>query len=208
MKYGPISRITLAQILGLSQGAVSRITSDLIYAGVIEETPMPSGKAGKLPKGFVQKENTERRGRPQTGLQVIANARSFVGMKINATHISAVAVNAIGQIITGCHDLKIEDASPQTVVALIKQLTTDCSDEAEMAGWPKPCAVGISLGGHIVDGTVVTFAPFMHWSQPWNFPSWFVRRPDCLPEFTTISIRWWLTPACLDRALDWIASRC
>ena len=88
MKYGPISRITLAQILGLSQGAV-------------EETPMPSGKAGKLPKGFVQKENTERRGRPQTGLQVIANARSFVGMKINATHISAVAVNAIGQIITG-----------------------------------------------------------------------------------------------------------
>ena len=32
MKYGPISRITLAQILGLSQGAVSRITSDLIYA--------------------------------------------------------------------------------------------------------------------------------------------------------------------------------
>ena len=51
MKYGPISRITLAQILGLSQGAVSRITSDLIYAGVIEETPMPSGKAGKLPKG-------------------------------------------------------------------------------------------------------------------------------------------------------------
>ena len=79
MKYGPISRITLAQILGLSQGAVSRITSDLIYAGVIEETPMPSGKAGKLPKGFVQKENTDRRGRPQTGLQVIANARSFVG---------------------------------------------------------------------------------------------------------------------------------
>ena len=54
MKYGPISRITLAQILGLSQGAVSRITSDLIYAGVIEETPMPFGMAGIVPKGFVQ----------------------------------------------------------------------------------------------------------------------------------------------------------
>ena len=37
MKYGPIARITLAQILGLSQGAISRITSDLIYAGVVEE---------------------------------------------------------------------------------------------------------------------------------------------------------------------------
>mgnify|MGYP000225946389 CR=1 FL=1 len=58
MKYGPISRITLAQILGLSQGAVSRITSDLIYAGVIEETPMAAGHGagcrrisyGKIPK--------------------------------------------------------------------------------------------------------------------------------------------------------------
>ena len=53
MKYGPISRITLAQILGLSQGAVSRITSDLIYAGVIEETPMAAGHGGKLPKDFL-----------------------------------------------------------------------------------------------------------------------------------------------------------
>lgn len=89
MKYGPISRITLAQILGLSQGAVSRITSDLIYAGVIEETPMAAGHGGKLPKDFlrksaqksIQKENTERRGRPQTGLRIIANARTFVGIK-------------------------------------------------------------------------------------------------------------------------------
>ena len=35
-----------------------------------------------------------------------------------------------------------------------------------MAGWPKPCAVGISLGGYVIDNAVVTFAPFMHWSQP------------------------------------------
>ena len=163
MKYGPISRITLAQILGLSQGAVSRITSDLIYAGVIEETPMPSGKAGKLPKGFVQKENTERRGRPQTGLRIIANARTFVGMKINTTHITAVTVNALGQIVTGCHDLPLDDDSPESVVDVIRQLTMDCADEAIMAGLPSPCAVGVSLGGHIVDDSMVTFAPFLHW---------------------------------------------
>lgn len=196
MKYGPISRITLAQILGLSQGAVSRITSDLIYAGVIEETPMPSGKAGKLPKGFVQKENTERRGRPQMGLRIIKNARSFVGMKINATHISAVAVNAIGQIITGCHDLEIEDTSPQTVVTLIKQLTIDCSDEAEMAGWPKPCAVGISLGGYVVDNAVVTFAPFMHWSQPVELSA-MVREATGLPTGIYNDIDSLVVDACL-----------
>lgn len=177
MKYGPISRITLAQILGLSQGAVSRITSDLIYAGVIEETPMAAGHGGKLPKDFlrksaqksIQKENTERRGRPQTGLRIIANARTFVGMKINTTHITAVAVNAIGQIVTGCHDLPLDDDSPETVVDVIRQLTMDCADEAIMAGLPSPCAVGVSLGGHIVDDSMVTFAPFLHWSKPVEF---------------------------------------
>lgn len=181
MKYGPISRITLAQILGLSQGAVSRITSDLIYAGVIEETPMAPGQGGRLPKDFVrknsqkaaqksgQKENTERRGRPQTGLRIVANARTFVGMKINTTHITAVAVNAIGQIVTGCHDLPLDDDSPESVVDVIKQLTMDCADEAVMSGLPAPCAVGVSLGGHIVDDSMVTFAPFLHWSKPVEF---------------------------------------
>ena len=177
MKYGPISRITLAQILGLSQGAVSRITSDLIYAGVIEETPMAAGHGGKLPKDFlrksaqksIQKENTERRGRPQTGLRIIANARTFVGMKINTTHITAVTVNALGQIVTGCHDLPLDDDSPETVVDVIRQLTMDCADEAIMAGLPSPCAVGVSLGGHIVDDSMVTFAPFLHWSKPVEF---------------------------------------
>lgn len=181
MKYGPISRITLAQILGLSQGAVSRITSDLIYAGVIEETPMAPGQGGRLPKDFVrknsqkaaqksgQKENTERRGRPQTGLRIVANARTFVGMKINTTHITAVAVNAIGQIVTGCHDLPLDDDSPESVVDVIRQLTMDCADEAIMAGLPSPCAVGVSLGGHIVDDSMVTFAPFLHWSKPVEF---------------------------------------
>ncbi len=166
MKYGPVSRITIAQILGLSQGAVSRITSDLIYDGVIEEMPMIAGKSGKLPKDFVLKENTERRGRPQTGLRVVERARTFVGMKINATHISAVAVNALGRIVTGCHDLEIDDSAPESVTAIIKQLTLDCAAEAEMSGWPKPCAVGISLGGHIVNDATVTFAPFLHWAQP------------------------------------------
>ena len=188
MKYGPISRITLAQILGLSQGAVSRITSDLIYAGVIEETPMAAGHGGKLPKDFlrksaqksIQKENTERRGRPQTGLRIIANARTFVGMKINTTHITAVTVNALGQIVTGCHDLPLDDDSPESVVDVIRQLTMDCADEAIMAGLPSPCAVGVSLGGHITDDSVTTFAPFLHWSKPVEFSA-MIRKATGLP---------------------------
>lgn len=55
-QYGPIARTTLAQMLGLSQGALSRITSDLIYAGVIEELPAEAGPSGKLPERFTPRE--------------------------------------------------------------------------------------------------------------------------------------------------------
>lgn len=51
-------------MLGLSQGALSRITSDLIYAGVIEELPAEAGPSGKLPERFMPRESSDRRGRP------------------------------------------------------------------------------------------------------------------------------------------------
>ena len=80
-QYGPIARTTLAQMLGLSQGALSRITSDLIYAGVIEELPAEAGPSGKLPERFTPRESSDRRGRPQTSLVLCSNARTFIGVK-------------------------------------------------------------------------------------------------------------------------------
>ena len=214
MKYGPISRITLAQILGLSQGAVSRITSDLIYAGVIEETPMAPGQGGRLPKDFVrknsqkaaqksgQKENTERRGRPQTGLRIVANARTFVGMKINTTHITAVAVNAIGQIVTGCHDLPLDDDSPESVVDVIKQPDHGLRRRGGHVG-PARTVRGRRLIGRTYHGRfgddVRTVPALVEAGGIFGDDS---RRPACRPAFTTISIRWRWTHACSARASD------
>lgn len=91
-------------------------------------------------------------------------------MKINTTHITAVTVNALGQIVTGCHDLPLDDDSPESVVDVIKQLTMDCADEAIMAGLPSPCASRRLVGADISrDDSVTTFAPFLHWSKPVEF---------------------------------------
>ena len=76
-QYGPIARTTLAQLLGLSQGALSRITSDLIYEGVIEELPGDTTEQGRLPQGFIPKESREKRGRPQTNLRLRAADREM-----------------------------------------------------------------------------------------------------------------------------------
>ena len=97
-QYGPIARTTLAQMLGLSQGALSRITSDLIYAGVIEELPAEAGPSGKLPERFTPRESSDRRGRPQTSLVLCSNARTFIGVKVHGMSIVAAAVNAHGEV--------------------------------------------------------------------------------------------------------------
>lgn len=175
-KYGPIARTTLAQLLGLSQGALSRITSDLIYAGVIEELPGDSVARGPLPQGFTPKESSERRGRPQTALALRANARTFIGIKAQGTSAIAAAVNAHGKVVSGRHEMAFPDRSPESVTATIAALVREC--EADIAGktgsmgrgsgtpLPAPTAVGIAIGGHVADDDqTVTFAPFLRWDR-------------------------------------------
>lgn len=103
LKHGPIARTTLAQDLGLSQGALSRITSDLIYDGVVEESSTePDGAA----------EPRERRGRPQTALRIRQSARTFVGVKINAYLATAVAIDARSTIVSRPHSQAITEQTP------------------------------------------------------------------------------------------------
>jgi predicted NBD/HSP70 family sugar kinase len=165
-QYGPIARTTLAQMLALSQGALSRITSDLICAGVIEEMADQSGSAGKLPERFTPKESSDRRGRPQTSLVLCANARTFVGVKVHGTLVVSAAVNAHGEVVSDRHEVPIgADQSPEHVTALIARLVDECTTDITAAGLPTPTAVGVAIGGHVVDDSVITFAPFLHWEH-------------------------------------------
>lgn len=98
----PIARTTLAQILGLSQGALSRITSDLIYAGVIEELPPRPARSGKLPERFTPRGKFGPSRTPgQTSLVLCSNARTFIGVKVHGMSIVAAAVNAHGEVVSG-----------------------------------------------------------------------------------------------------------
>ncbi|NEG70639.1 ROK family transcriptional regulator [Bifidobacterium choloepi] len=161
-KYGPVTRTALAQILGLSQGALSRITSDLIHAGVIEEVT-GDVRHGPLPENFRAKESGERRGRPQTALALCANARTFVGIKLNGTEAIGAAVNAHGEVVSGRHEVTFADRSPEQVTNAIAELTGGCRLDLAAAGLPEPVALGIAVGGHVEHDAVVTSAPFLRW---------------------------------------------
>jgi predicted NBD/HSP70 family sugar kinase len=161
-QYGPIARTTLAQMLGLSQGALSRITSDLIYDNVIEEMPADadtSNLGNKLPMGFTPKESTNRRGRPQTALQICANNRTFVGVNIHGTDVSVITVDALCNPITECATEPLHSTEPEAVVEQIRDLVT-----ANVQGvQPAPVLLGLGMGGHPQNSRQITYAPFLHW---------------------------------------------
>ena len=192
-QYGPIARTTLAPLLGLSPGALSRITGDLIHQGVIRELPTANGtgtnaspaQRGRLPEGFTPHEGHARRGRPQTALTLCEDARTFIGIKVHGASAIAVTVNARGDIVSGAHEIAFPaERSPEQVTSALTELVHACeADVAEMARMsvsthtdaptprkhtprlPAPVAVGISVGGHVRDDDTVTYAPFLRWNR-------------------------------------------
>lgn len=168
VQYGPIARTTLAQILDLSQGALSRITGDLLHLNVIEESSDSSDtrQSGRLPFGFSQQhnDNAERRGRPLTALQINANERTFIGINVRGNSALAVAVNARCEPIGEPHTIDFSYVSAEELSTLLVKPIEACVADTKKAGLPEPVLVGVSLGGHVVDNQIVTAAPFLHWN--------------------------------------------
>ena len=105
----------------------------------------------------------ERRGRPLTALRIRQDARTFVGVKINAHLATAVAINAHSTIVSRPHSHAISEQSPDVLARTVAELVAACAADLADTNLPTPTAIGIAVGGHIVDDTVVTFAPFLHW---------------------------------------------
>lgn len=166
-QYGPIARTPLSQILGLSQGALSRITSDLMYEGVIEEmapnTVMTPRTLDMLPT-LVSSHNTDdHRGRPQTALRIRAEQRTFVGVNIHTEAITVLTTDALCQPLTRAQTEPLQVTDPETIVAQITRMVTQARADCVAQGNPEPVAIGLSFGGHAVDDHIVNYAPFLHW---------------------------------------------
>ncbi len=168
VRYGPIARTTLAQILNLSQGALSRITGDLLHLKVIEELSGNDAprQGGRLPFGFSKQQNdsSERRGRPLTALRINAKERTFIGINVRGNSALAIAVNALCEPLGEAHTIEFSYVSPEELSTLLVEPIKACAADAESAGLPRPSLVGVSLGGHVVDNQTVTAAPFLHWN--------------------------------------------
>ncbi|WP_448811321.1 ROK family transcriptional regulator [Agromyces bauzanensis] len=141
--HGPLSRSDLARRLALAPATLTRISSELIDAGLFVEVPELAEK---------------RTGRPSIPLDVIPGTHHFLGVKLSGDTLMA-AVTDLRADILRYEEEPLASTSPVAVAAQIAAL------EARLRVDEPPAAIGIGLGGVVTDGRKVASAPFLHWQE-------------------------------------------
>jgi predicted NBD/HSP70 family sugar kinase len=139
--HGPILRSDLSQRLGLSLATLTRLTRPLLDRGLlVEVTEQPDGAMG----------------RPAKPLDVRAEARQFMGIKL--TGDAAVAITTDLRATEGRRaERPLPNHELAAVVEVIVELARELANDQEFS------AIGISIGGNVSNYRVVDRAPFLGW---------------------------------------------
>jgi predicted NBD/HSP70 family sugar kinase len=142
---GPLSRSELARRLGLSAGSLTRLARPLLESGLLVEAGQGRGPGT---------------GRPTRPLEVVAGAHHFVGAKITDEDVHVVLTDLRATVLRAAR-APLPGRDPATVVATAARLGREVAEGAPTT----PTAVGVSLGGRVAAGGVVTGAPFLGWRR-------------------------------------------
>lgn len=143
---GPLSRSDIARRLDLSPGSLTRLSAPLIESGLLVEIDEKD-------------EKDSRAGRPSKPLDVVPNSQHFIGMKLTGDDILAVVTDLRANVIDTAF-ATLESRDPEAVVAQIAELATRLG-----AVVPSVTAMGVGIGGLVVDHSIVQSAPFLGWSE-------------------------------------------
>lgn len=141
--HGAQTRSSVGQRMGISAATVTRLVRPLLESEVLVE-------ADAL--------RTAGRGRTAFTLDVVPERYRFIGVKLTADTAYAVVTDlratVLDQEATPLESLDVTD-----VVATVGSLV----DELRARDSRAVTAVGVTVGGLVVDGEVVADSPFMHW---------------------------------------------
>lgn len=144
--HGPISRADLGRRLGLSPASLTRLSKPFLDRGLFVEAP-------DLVQGAT--------GRPARPLDVRADARRFVGVKLSGDAAHAVLTDLRATAVAR-EERALDRHDPRAVVGVIGDLVETLL-AAEGPVLPRVSGLGVSVGGNVADQRVVTRAPFLGW---------------------------------------------
>ncbi|WP_082060153.1 ROK family transcriptional regulator [Frigoribacterium sp. MEB024] len=142
--HGARPRTELAARLGLSGPSLTRITRPLLESGLLVE------RASLAPSGS---------GRPSVPLDLDPDAHHFVGVKLTRDRLFVVVADQRGRVLDG-HDEALPDPSPAAVVDQVSGVVSSARGRDDRIR-----AVGVTVGGQVVDRAHVRHAPFLGWDD-------------------------------------------
>lgn len=145
---GRAARTDVARALGISAGSATTLTADLITSGLLREVEDQPREAG--------------RGRPPVALEVVADARYVIGIKLSDEAHSAVLTDFAGHMLCDVTQAtaptrKSLDTLLDEVAGLIDQLFMQSNKTLQDIA-----AVGIGMSGMIDhDAGIVAWSPLL-----------------------------------------------
>ncbi|MFE7505941.1 ROK family protein [Promicromonospora sp. NPDC057488] len=147
--HGPVSRIEIGRLTGLSQAKVTKTVSPLIRDGFVT---------------VGEHAESSSPGRPVYPLSVVPRSMLAIGVKVNADEIVAVAVSIGNEVLTSTRR-PLARHDPETVTAEIvrcaRRLVDKLGDSAD-----RLVGIGVSVSGDIDSGSgVVRHSPLLGWAN-------------------------------------------
>jgi predicted NBD/HSP70 family sugar kinase len=146
--HGPRSRATLAAELGLTRSAVSTLVTDLAERGLV--------RSGGVERGAV--------GRPGTTVELDGHAVAGLGAEINVNHVSTMALDLSGEVLSE-HKLGL-DARALPVEEVLDRLADQVQRTAADLAHREVEPVGLTVGvAGLVDRerSLLTHGPNLGW---------------------------------------------
>src|SRR5262245_34275510 len=107
LRYGNVSRVRLARMIGVSATTVTNLTSELLEQGVVAEASSPPRVRRRFGRG---------RGRPQRDLRLVPDARFAVAIHVDVDHINVALTDLHAQPLRTQSIALADDTSPDKVL--------------------------------------------------------------------------------------------
>jgi predicted NBD/HSP70 family sugar kinase len=144
LDHGPVARSTIARLAGLSPAAVTRLSADLIAAGLLRESaPSVGGRKAA--------------GRPHVPVDIDTTRRVVCGLHIALRHATLAVLDLRGRVLAR-ERIYHAGAEPQHVLPRLARRIPEFL--VQHAAGLEPAGLGVAVGGWVdpADGVIVEHA--------------------------------------------------
>ena len=145
LDHGPVARSTIARLAGLSPAAVTRLSADLVTAGLLRESAAAPGRKAA--------------GRPHVPVEVDTGHRVALGLHLALRHSTLALLDLRGRVIAQQRMPHLDAADPRGVMLRAARRIPEFL--AAHAGGRAPAGLGVAAGGWVdtAGGVIVEHAP-------------------------------------------------